>query len=281
MREIKCSQIFDTVQEILKEINISIDPEVLNALQKALFKEESPIAIDILQSLIRNAELAADLQKPLCQDTGIAVIFIEMGQDVRIIGGDLVSTINEAVRTTYKENYFRNSLVIDPVFNRNNTNTNTPAFIHFDLIPGEHLKLSIMAKGGGAENMSSLRMLSPSMGKKGIMDFVLETVIHADGKPCPPTIIGIGVGGNFEQCAILSKKALLRPLDQYHDMPEWALMEKELLTSINATGIGPQGLGGKTTALAVHIETMPCHIASLPVAINMQCHSHRHKTVIL
>jgi fumarate hydratase subunit alpha len=281
MKEIKCSQVFNAIRDALRDINISLDPLVLNALKQGLLQESNPLAIDVLQSLITNAELAVNLQKPLCQDTGIVLVFIEIGQDVKIIDGNLKDTINEAVRTAYKENYFRCSLVKDPIFYRHNTNTNTPAFMYFDFVPGTQLKLSMVAKGGGAENMSALRMLSPSAGRKGIFDFVMETVIHADGKPCPPTIVGIGVGGNFEQCAILSKKALLRPLGSHHALEEWANFETELLYAINETDIGPQGLGGKTTALAVHIETMPCHIASLPVAINLQCHSHRHQTVIL
>ncbi len=281
MKEIKCLHIFNAVRDTLREINLSLDPKVRNAIQKYLIEEKNPLAIDVLKSLITNADLAIQLQKPLCQDTGVVLVFIEIGQEVRIIEGDIKSTINQAVKTAYQENYFRNSMVSDPVFYRNNTKTNTPAILYFDFVPGDQLKLIIAAKGGGAENMSTLRMLSPSAGRKGIIDFVMETINHADGKSCPPTIVGIGVGGNFEQCAILSKKALLRPFGSHHELPEWADLEKELLTSINATGIGPQGFGGNTTALAVQIETMPCHIASLPVAINLQCHSHRHKTVVL
>ncbi|HNX00072.1 MAG TPA: fumarate hydratase [Candidatus Cloacimonadota bacterium] len=281
MKEVTCSQIFNAVRDALQEINTSLDPEVLDALKYNLSLETNPLAIDVLQTLIMNAELALSKQKPLCQDTGLVLVFIEIGQQVMITGGELQHTIDEAVKIAYRENYFRNSVVIDPLFNRINTGTNTPALIYLDMVPGDQFKITLAAKGGGAENMSSLRMLSPSAGKKGITDFVLETIIHADGKPCPPTIVGIGIGGNFEQCAILSKKALLRPLSEHHPSPDWAHLEFELLTAINATGIGPQGLGGKTTALAVHIATMPCHIASLPIAVNLQCHSHRHKTIIL
>lgn len=277
MREIHCRDITAAVAKLCIEANYFLGEDVVQALEEALKAEESPIGREILSQLIENAKIAKAEQVPLCQDTGFAVVLVELGQDVHIIGGDLYDAINEGVRKGYKGGFLRFSIVDDPL-RRKNTGDNTPASIHVEVVPGSAFKLTVMAKGAGCENMSALKMLKPSDGIEGIKGFVLKTVQEAGGNPCPPIIVGIGIGGTFERCAYLSKKALFRrPLGSPHPHPEIAALEKELLHAINNLGLGPMGLGGRTTALAVHVETYPCHIASLPVAVNIDCHSHRFK----
>jgi fumarate hydratase subunit alpha len=256
-----------------------IDPLVHHKIQQALAREADALPIDILNTLAENYTLAEQHSIPLCQDTGTVVFFVEVGQDCHLTG-NLTEILNQAVREAYSENYFRKSIVADPVFQRINTRDNTPAIIHTEIVPGDQLTIHFALKGGGAENMSALRMLQPSDGLAGIKAFVLETIIKAGGNPCPPVIVGIGIGGNFETCALLAKKALFRELGSENPDPQWADFEQELLTAINETNIGPQGLGGKTTALAVHVLTAPCHIASLPVAVNLNCHAHRHGKLV-
>ncbi|RPI08048.1 MAG: fumarate hydratase, partial [Acidobacteriales bacterium] len=236
----------------------------------------SPIGKQVLEKILQNADIACREAMPICQDTGLAVLFVEMGQDVRIVGGDLRAAIEEGVRQAYEDGYLRKSLC-DPL-TRTNTGDNTPAVIHIDIVPGDKLRIIAMPKGGGSENMSAAQMLTPSAGINGIKKFVMETVEKAGANPCPPIIVGVGIGGSLEQACILAKKALLRPVGKTNPSDDnLAQMEKELYTRINELGIGPAGLGGKVTTLAVHAEMMPCHIASLPVAVNLQCHVARHQ----
>ena len=235
----------------------------------------------VLDQIIRNAEIAAQGELPLCQDTGFAVVFLELGQDVHIVGGDLYEAINEGVRKGYQEGYLRKSVVDRPFSARVNTRDNTPAVIHTEIVPGDRLKITVAPKGGGSENMSYLRMFPPAAGRQGIVDWVVECVDKSGANPCPPIIVGVGIGGTIDQTTLIAKKALLRPVGQPHPDPEVADLEAEILDRVNRLGIGPQGLGGKVTALAVHVDTFPCHIASMPVAVNIQCHSARHKEAIL
>ena len=281
MRTLDVSVIKAEVKARLAELGCTIDPEAETAVCRAMEAETSEIALDVLSTLRENYSIARKKHIPLCQDTGTVVMFAEIGEEVAFTGGSLIDTLQEAVREVWKEQYYRASIVADPVFHRVNTKNNTPAVIHTEFVKGDKLTLQLALKGGGAENMSALKMLKPSDGAEGIKSFVLETVIQAGGNPCPPIIVGIGVGGNFETCALMAKKALFRKLGEPHPDKQWADLEKELLQAINKTGIGAQGLGGKTTALAVHIETAPCHIASLPVAVNLQCHAHRHTTIVI
>ncbi|MCR4429619.1 MAG: fumarate hydratase [Tepidanaerobacteraceae bacterium] len=276
MREIHANQIISTVERLCIESNINLPDDVKNALDDALKMESSPLGQEILKDIIKNAEIAKEKNIPICQDTGFAVVFLKLGQDVRITGGNLVDAINEGVRRGYINGYLRKSIVTDPFLTRKNTKDNTPAIIHTEIVPGDKINIILAPKGGGSENMSALRMLSPADGVEGIKRFVLETVDKAGSNPCPPIVVGIGVGGTIEVATLIAKKALLRPLGQHHPQPEVADLERELLAEINKLGIGPQGFGGSTTALAVHIETFPAHIASLPVAINIQCHVARH-----
>ena len=229
---------------------------------------------------MENAEIAQTDNVPLCQDTGLAAMFIELGQDVHVVGGDFETAVQEGIRQGYKDGYLRKSMVEDPL-RRKNTGDNTPGVISIRLVPGEKIKITILPKGGGSENMSAIKMLKPSDGEEGVKEFVVDTVKKAGGNPCPPIIVGVGIGGSFDKCAYLAKKALLREVGSMHADPYYASIEKELLERVNNTGIGPQGLGGRTTALAVHIEVHPCHIASLPVAVNTQCHSARHKEIVI
>ena len=276
MREIRTDQIVQAVREMCVEANYDLGSEMLKALEEALQVEESPIGKDILRQLLDNARIASDEKVPMCQDCGMTMVFAEMGQDVHIGGGYWLDAINEGVRLGYQEAYLRKSVLNDPV-HRINTQDNTPAVVHLDLVPGDSLKLMVAPKGGGAENMARLKMLKPSDGREGIKQFVLETVSQAGPNPCPPIILGVGLGGTFEKAALISKKALFRPLGSPHPDPDIAAWEKELLQAVNALGIGPQGLGGRITALAVHVEVFACHIASLPVAISINCHAHRHR----
>ncbi len=281
MREIHVDEIVPVVRDLCMTANFYIGDDVMNALRDFHAKEESPTAKEVLKILIENNELAAEVKMPTCQDTGIAVVFAEVGQDVHIAGGDFVEAINEGVRQGYKDGYLRKSMVDDPIIDRVNTKDNTPAIIYTDIVPGDKLKLTIAPKGGGSENMSEVRMMKAADGLEGVMDFVVDRVRRAGGNPCPPIVVGVGLGGNFEQSALLAKRSLLRDLDDTHPDPKWAKVEAELLERINKLGIGPQGLGGRTTAIGVKILTKPCHIASMPVAVNIQCHAARHKSATI
>lgn len=280
MRNLDTYFISATVKSTLSELCTHIDPKAEQAIKQALTNETSVLAKDILKTLLDNYSIGDTQNIPICQDTGTVVFFVEIGENICLTGGSLTDAINDAVREVWKEQYNRASIVQDPLFDRINTRDNTPAIIHTELVKGDKLTIKIALKGGGAENMSTLRMLKPSDGKEGIKAFVLDTIIKAGGNPCPPVIVGIGIGGNFETCAYLAKKALFREFGTPHPDRKWAEFEAELLEAINDTGIGPQGMGGKTTALAVQIETAPCHIASLPIAINLNCHAHRHATLL-
>jgi len=273
MRYISTNDIIKAVKDAVIRANVELGIEMIKALEDAIKKEESTIGREILSQLIKNAEIAKRERIPICQDTGIVTIFIEIGQEVAIIDGDLYKALEEGVRKGYEEAYFRKS-VCHPL-TRENTQDNTPVIIHTDIVSGDRLKIWVMPKGGGAENMSRLYMLLPTECWDGIKKKVIETIIAAGANACPPLIVGIGIGGNFETASILAKKALLRPVGTPNNDPELARMERELLEEINKTGIGPQGLGGRITALAVHINIMACNIASLPVAINLQCHANR------
>jgi len=281
MREINVELISKTVEKLCIESNYYLPQDVKKALQSALEKEESPLAKEIMEDIIKNQEIARTNNVPICQDTGLAVIFLELGQEVRLTGGDLNEAIDEGVRRGYKNGYLRKSAVDDPFMVRKNTGDNTPAIIHIKIVPGDKVKLILAPKGGGSENMSALAMLKPSDGVKGIKQFVLDTVDKAGSNPCPPIIVGIGVGGTIEKTTLIAKQALLRTVGEHNSNPDIAKLEEELLEEINKLGIGPQGFGGRTTALAVHIETFPAHIASMPVAINIQCHVARHQEAII
>jgi len=281
MREIKASKITKAVEELCQSANLELGEDVLAALRKAEREEESPLGKEILRQLLENARIAGEESLPLCQDCGTAVVFLEIGQDVHIIGGDLNKAIADGVSQGYTKGYLRKSMVRQPFSARVNTKDNTPPVIHTEIVPGDHLKITVMCKGGGAENMSRLGMLTPGAGRQGIIDFVVKTVDEAGGKPCPPVIVGVGIGGTADKVMELAKRALLRKIGEASPDTETAALEKELMKKINDLGIGPGGLGGRVTALAVHVETMPAHIASMPVAVNMQCHSARHKEVVL
>lgn len=281
MREIQANQITETLARLAIEANHYLGDDVVAALQRARAIEESPAARDVLDQLLKNVEIAKQGTFPLCQDTGVAVVIVELGQDVHIVGGNLYDAIHAGVRKGYTEGYLRKSMVAQPFSERKNTKDNTPAMIHTDIVPGDQLKITIMPKGGGCENMSALAMLTPSAGRKGVIDFIVNTIDKAGSNPCPPTIVGVGIGGSADQAMWLAKKSLLRPLGQPNPDAETAALEKELLERINNLGIGPMGLGGRTTALAVHALVTPCHIASMPVGINVQCHSARYKEAVL
>ncbi|MHB8762987.1 MAG: fumarate hydratase [Deferrisomatales bacterium] len=280
MRELHVREITEALRRMAVEANTHLGADVLEAFERFKACEESPTGRDILDQLAENARIAREEKLPLCQDTGFAVVFVELGQEVHLVGGDLTEAVNQGIRQGYQEGYLRKSIVKDPL-RRVNTGDNTPAVIHLKLVPGEHLKVTFAPKGGGSENMSGIAMLRPADGVEGVKRFVLERVSQAGPNPGPPTFVGVGIGGTFEVAAYLSKLALLRPLGQRHPDPYYAALEEELLASVNRLGIGPQGLGGTTTSLDVHVEAHPCHIASLPVAVNIQCHSARHQEVEL
>ena len=279
MREINSSQITTAIRDLCIEANTHLGEDVLEAFNKAIELEVSPTGKDILEKLVENARIAREEEIPICQDTGFAVVFVELGQEVHLVGGDLKEAINEGVRQGYKEGYLRKS-ICHP-FTRKNTGDNTPAIIHIDVVPGDRVRLIVAPKGGGSENMSRVTMLTPAVGMEGVKDFVVQRVKESGANPCPPTIVGVGIGGTFETAALLAKKALLRPLGSQNLNTELALLEGELYEKINALGIGPQGLGGRITSLAVHVDMMESHIASLPVAVNIQCHAARHKEIEL
>jgi len=279
MKQISCKAITEQVKKMCMEANFDLGEDVLQAFSAARQSEEAPIGREIMDLLIENARIAKDESIPMCQDTGFAVFFVELGEAVHIVDGSLIDSLNEGVRQGYGAGYLRKS-ICHP-FTRKNTGDNIPAVVHVDLVPGDRLKIIFAPKGGGSENMSRVTMLRPSDGKKGIKDFVVTRVKESGANPCPPTVVGVGIGGTFEKAALLAKKALLRPLGSASPDPELAAFEQEIFEAINNLGIGPQGFGGRTTSLAVHIELFPCHIASLPVAVNINCHAHRHKEVIL
>ncbi|MFH1783908.1 MAG: fumarate hydratase [bacterium] len=280
MKEIDCTKIVKTVASLCMDANYDLPEDVVHALDDAYSREESEIGKELIGKLLENAKLARKDKMPICQDTGYTTVFLELGQEVTIKGGDLYEAVNEGLRQGSREGCLRASIVSDPVL-RKNTGDNTPAVIHTQIVGGDSLKIIVAPKGAGSENMSATVMLKPSDGKEGIKRFVLDQVKRAGANPCPPVILGIGIGGTFEKAALLAKKALLRPIGKSHSQKHYAAMEKGLLNSINRLGIGPGGLGGKVSALAVHIETAPCHIASLPVALVFQCHAARHKEAIL
>jgi fumarate hydratase subunit alpha len=281
LREVDVSEITRVVKQLCVDANIHLDRDVVEKIEEFAEKEDSPVGKEILGQILANARMASEEQMPMCQDTGIAVVLIELGQDVHVSGGDLNKAINEGVRRGYRDGFLRKSLVDDPVFDRRNTQDNTPAVIHIEIVSGNSVKITLAPKGAGSENMSEIRMMKPADGIEGIKDFVVQRVSRSGGMPCPPIIVGVGIGGDFEQCAYLSKKALFRPLNVKNPDPRLSALEEELLLRINKLGIGPLGLGGRTTALAVQILTMPCHIASMPVAVNLQCHAQRHKTATI
>lgn len=279
MREIQGSDIVEAVAGMCMKGNTELPQDVRARLERAMAEESSPSAKEVLRQLLENADLSKETKLPLCQDCGLAVFYVEVGDDCKVVGGNLRDLINEGVRRGYDEGFLRKS-ACDPL-TRVNTGDGTPAVIHFDMVPGDKLTISYMAKGGGAENMSRVTMLAPAQGWEGIKKFVVERVAEAGPNPCPPTVIGIGIGGTFEHAAKIAKKSLLRKLDDVHHDPEIAAKEKELEEAINKLGIGPMGLGGKTTVLGVKMSIEPCHLASLPLAVNVQCHSQRHEEVVL
>lgn len=280
MREIKASAITKAIARLSQEANFELGDDVLVAFKKALQSEDSALGKEVLSRLIENARIAKEERLPLCQDCGTAIVFLEVGQDVHI-DGDLNHAIEEGVRQGYQEGYLRKSIVSRPFSARINTKDNTPPVIHTEIVPGDKLRIFLMPKGAGAENMSRLAMLRPGDGKEAIIDQVVRTVDEAGGSPCPPLVIGLGIGGTAEKAMLMAKKALLRRLGKPNPDPEVAELEREILARVNELGIGPLGLGGRTTALAVHAEVMPAHIASLPLAINLQCHSARHSEAVL
>ena len=280
MRDIHTSAIVDAVKKLCMDANLDLEPDMLRAFDRALATERSPAGRQVLQTLKQNAEMARTQRIPYCQDTGFVVCFVELGQDAHVTGGALDAAINEGVRQGYTEGYLRASIVRSP-FDRVNTGDNTPAVIHVDVVHGATLKLMLMAKGGGCENRSKYRMLTPAEGTSGVKEWILECVRTAGPDACPPLILGVGVGGTFEKAALLSKKALFRELGSPNPDPVVDALERELLDRANRLGIGPQGYGGDTTAFGIHILTYPCHITSLPVAVTIECHAHRHKEVTL
>ncbi len=279
MREVKAKDITRVVRDLFIDANYNLGEDVLSAFDRAIADDESPVAREVLKELKENARIARDEQSPICQDTGLAVLFVELGQDVHVIGGDFKQAINEGVIQGYGEGYLRKS-ACNP-FSRANTKNNTPAVIHLDIVPGDKIKIMAVPKGGGAENMSRVHMLAPSAGIEGIKDFIVNRMKESGSNPCPPTVIGVGIGGTFERSAILAKKALLRKIGQRNPDPEIAKIEVDVLERINKLGIGPMGYGGNTTSLDVFFEVEPCHIASLPLAVNVQCHASRHKEAVI
>ena len=280
MREIQVSMITEMVARLCIEANTHLPSDVKCAIESCRACEDGVIAQGVLDRIIENYNIADAENVPICQDTGMACVFLEIGQDVHLVGGDLRQAVDEGVRQGYAKGYLRKSVVADPV-RRGNTGDNTPAVLYTEIVPGENVKITVGPKGFGSENMSAIRMFKPSAGLQGIKDFILETVKTAGPNPCPPMVIGVGIGGTFDKAALLAKKALMRPLDSSNPDPYYADLEKEMLEKVNALGIGPQGFGGKTTAIGLNIETMPTHIAGMPCAININCHVTRHKTEVL
>jgi fumarate hydratase subunit alpha len=281
LRKIDAKEITAAVSRLSREANFSLPDDVLAALKKARETEESAEGKDVLQKLVENAAIASDEKIPICQDCGVAQVYLEIGQDLSISGGDLYEAVQEGVRQGYREGYLRKSMVIHPFAHRTNTGDNTPAVIHTDIVAGDRLKIVFVPKGAGSENMARLFMLNPSHGRQGIIDAVVKAVEEAGSNPCPPVIVGVGIGGTADKAMDIAKRALLREVGRASGNPENAELETELLTHINRLGIGPQGFGGRITALAVHVKSFPCHIGSLPVAVNIQCHALRHKETLL
>lgn len=281
MREISTREITGAISDLCQESNYYLPEDVLRALKKAEKKEKSPTGRKALEIIIKNAELAAQEKTAICQDCGITVVYLEVGQDLHITGGDLYSAVNKGVRKGYNSGYLRRSMVTRPYSTRLNTTDNTPAVIHTDIVRGDRLKITVLPKGGGSENMSRLFMLMPSSGRQGIIEAVIRAVDEAGSNPCPPVIVGVGIGGTAEKAMSLAKRALLRRIGLHNTDRENAELEQELLERINALGIGPQGYGGTVTALAVNVEVFPAHMATLPLAVNLQCHAARHREVIL
>lgn len=279
MRVLSADVVREAVARLCIEANCHLGEDVRKALQEACEREESPLGREALEKALINAALAEEEKMPLCQDTGIAVVWVELGQEVRISGGSLTEAINAGVRQGYREGFLRPSIVAG--LERMNTGDNTPAVIYYDLVPGEQVRITVAPKGGGSENMSGVRMLTPAEGIKGIKRFVVETVEKAGSNPCPPVIVGVGIGGTLDKAALLARRALLRPIGSLNPAADLAALERELLEEINCLGIGPQGFGGRVTALAVHIEIFPTHIACLPVAVNLSCYCARHREVVL
>ena len=280
MREINVAAITDVVEKLCIEANNHLPSDVKCAIETCRACEDSAFAQSVLDKIIENYKIADSENVPVCQDTGMACVFLEIGQDVHLVGGDLRQAVDEGVRRGYEKGYLRKSVVADPV-RRGNTGDNTPAMLYTEIVPGENVKITVGPKGFGSENMSAIRMLKPSAGLQGIKDFILETVEAAGPNPCPPMVIGVGIGGTFDKAALLAKKAIMRPLDTHNPDPYYADLETEMLEKVNALGIGPQGFGGKTTAIGLNIETLPTHIAGMPCAININCHVTRHKTEVL
>lgn len=281
MKTLDVKKITETIRHWGVQVNTDLPQDVEQALVAGRAREESPFGQYCLDQIIANAQLARSEQQAMCQDTGTLVVYMNLGQDLHLVGGDVIAAINEGVRLAYEEGYLRKSIVAEPVFERVNTGDNTPAVIHYNIVPGDSCELILMPKGGGAENMGALGMLKPTAGKQGVVDFVVDAVSRAGGNPCPPIIVGVGIGGTMEKATAIAKEALMRPIGSHHEDPRYADLEDELLARINKLGIGPQGLGGRVTALAVHVNTYPCHIASLPVAVNINCHAARHVRIVL
>ena len=276
MKTIEYARIVEAVAGLCLKAAYDLPDDVLEAIKSSLEQESSGRGKAFIQQYIDNAAIAREERMPICQDTGFAVYFVRLGEEVKIEGGSLCDAITAGTARGYREGFLRCSIVNDPLFKRKNTGDNTPPVIHIELVPGDKLSVTLAPKGGGSENMSTLKMFAPSAGRNGIIDFVVDTVVNAGGNPCPPTVVGVGVGGTFEKVAYLAKKALLRKIGEHNPDPEYAQLETDILKRINASGVGPQGLGGDVTSFAVHIEYFPCHIASLPVAVNLNCHAARH-----
>ena len=280
IREVNVKEITENIKEMCIEANYTLSPDMDKAMKKAAGEEKSELGTKILNQLQENLVIADSEKIPICQDTGMAVVFVDIGQEIHFTGGQLEEAIHEGVRQGYTEGYLRKSVVKDPV-RRGNTGDNTPAMIYTEIVPGEQIKITVGPKGFGSENMSAIRMFKPSAGLQGIKDFILETVETAGPNPCPPMVVGVGIGGTFDKAALLAKKALMRPIDSENPDPFYADLEKEMLEKVNKLGIGPQGFGGKTTAIGLNIETMATHIAGMPCAININCHVTRHKTEVI
>ena len=280
-RSISYSQIVQLVKKLCLDAAYELPGDVLSVLHNSAQREKSPSGKSILNQCIKNASLASSMHLPICQDTGFAIFFVTLGSRVSVEGGELTDAINQGVREGYSDGFLRKSIVKDPLFTRINTKDNTPALIHLEMVPGDTLSITLLPKGGGSENMSALAMLKPSEGRSGVIDFTVSTVVNAGGNPCPPVIVGVGIGGTADKASFLAKKALLRDTGTKNPDPEYDRLEQDILKKINDSGVGPQGLGGSVTAFAVHIETFPCHIASMPVAVNLNCHAARKATVNL
>ena len=280
MREVSVSEVTKNIREMCIEANHFLSPDMKQVFDEAVSREESPLGKQILNQLEENLRIAGEDMIPICQDTGMAVVFLKAGQEVHFTGGSLTEAVNEGVRQGYTEGFLRKSVVQDPI-ERVNTGDNTPAILHYEIVEGDSVEITVAPKGFGSENMSMIRMFKPSAGLQGIKDFILEVVETAGPNPCPPMVVGVGIGGTFDKCALLAKKALMRPLDSENPDPFYADLEKEMLEKINKLGIGPQGFGGKTTAIGLNIETLPTHIAGMPCAVNINCHVTRHKTEVI